>query len=211
MTGRRAGAVILSLIVLAGSAVSLASAAPQSVPASLDASAFIPVAGFDAAAAPAPVPSPRATRPPAARIGDFPVAGRSFEPRPATAPDIAPRVVLVPTPTPRPAPVARVGSGSSSGGGAHRVSGGASWYCLTGVSACHYAYPGGLYAAAGSEIRVGDWRGRTVRVCGNGNCVSVKLIDWCACSGSRIIDLYGDAFKRLAPLDAGVLRVTVSW
>jgi rare lipoprotein A (peptidoglycan hydrolase) len=68
-----------------------------------------------------------------------------------------------------------------------------------------------MYAAAGSELRVGAWRGRLVRVCSSGRCVSVRLIDWCACGGARIIDLYSDAFRRLAPLNAGVVRVTVSW
>jgi rare lipoprotein A (peptidoglycan hydrolase) len=68
-----------------------------------------------------------------------------------------------------------------------------------------------MYAAAGPLLRVGDWRGRVVRVCGNGRCVTVKLIDWCACPGSRVIDLYSDAFQRLAPLSEGTIQVTVSW
>ena len=93
----------------------------------------------------------------------------------------------------------------------HRVSGSASWYCLTGVSACHQSYPGGMYAAAGPELRVGAWRGRQVRVCAGTDCIWVRLIDWCACGGSHVIDLYSDAFKRLGPLNAGTLRVTVSW
>jgi rare lipoprotein A (peptidoglycan hydrolase) len=91
------------------------------------------------------------------------------------------------------------------------ASGAATWYCKTGVSACHYSYPSGLYAAAGPELRVGNWRGRHVRVCGNGNCVNVTLIDWCACGGNHIIDLYSDAFVHLAPLSTGSVRVTVSW
>ena len=66
-------------------------------------------------------------------------------------------------------------------------------YCKAGVSACASGYPGGLYAAAGPALRVGDWRGRTVTVCGSGNCVNVKLIDWCACGSGRVIDLYSDA------------------
>jgi rare lipoprotein A (peptidoglycan hydrolase) len=41
--------------------------------------------------------------------------------------------------------------------------------------------------------------------------VNVRLIDWCACGGNHIIDLYGDAFTRLAPLSAGAVRVRVSW
>ncbi len=44
-----------------------------------------------------------------------------------------------------------------------------------------------------------------------GACVVVKLIDWCACGGSHLIDLYSDAFRRLAPLSSGALHVTVSW
>ena len=87
----------------------------------------------------------------------------------------------------------------------------ASWYCKPGVSACHYQYSGGMYAAAGPALRVGDWRGRTVTVCGSGNCVNVKLMDWCACGSGRVIDLYSDAFSRLAPLSSGTLSVRVSW
>jgi rare lipoprotein A (peptidoglycan hydrolase) len=68
-----------------------------------------------------------------------------------------------------------------------------------------------MYAAAGPGLRVGDWRGRVVRVCGNGRCVTVKLIDWCACPGSRVVDLYSDGFQRLAPLSSGTIQVTVTW
>jgi rare lipoprotein A (peptidoglycan hydrolase) len=93
----------------------------------------------------------------------------------------------------------------------HRVRGGASWYCQTGVSACHRDYPGGMYAAAGAALRVGSWRGRQVRVCAGTDCIWVRLIDWCACGNGHIIDLYSDAFRRLAPLNTGVVRVTVSW
>jgi len=82
---------------------------------------------------------------------------------------------------------------------------------MTGVSPCHYAKSGGLYAAAGPALRVGDWRGRRVQVCRSGNCVTVTLIDWCGCHGSRVIDLYSDAFKRLGPTSAGVISVTVRW
>lgn len=110
-------------------------------------------------------------------------------------------------PTPRVVPPAR---GVTQVGSSHSVKGQASWYCSS-TSACHHSYPGGLYAAAGPALRVGNWRGRAVSVCGNGNCVTVKLIDFCACSSTRVIDLYSDAFKRLAPLSSGVLRVKVSW
>ena len=88
------------------------------------------------------------------------------------------------------------------------VTGTASWYCGAG-SRCTRGYPGGLYAAAGPALRVGDWRGRRVTVCSAGRCVNVKLIDFCACP-SRVIDLYRDAFARLASPSRGVIRVTVS-
>lgn len=88
----------------------------------------------------------------------------------------------------------------------------ATWYCQPGTSRCSNGWSaGGLYAAAGSELRVGDWRGRNVRVCASGRCITVKLIDWCACKGARVIDLYATAFSRLGPLSRGVLNVTVSW
>lgn len=91
-----------------------------------------------------------------------------------------------------------------------RAVGTATWYCLPGRSACSRGYPAdGLYAAAGSELRVGDWRGRLVEVCSGERCIVVRLIDWCACRGARVIDLYAAAFQRLAPLERGVIPVTV--
>ncbi len=93
------------------------------------------------------------------------------------------------------------------------LKGTATWYCVRGVSPCHKRYSGGLYAAAGSELRKAlgsHWRGKSVTVCrSRTNCVRVKLIDWCACGGARVIDLYGDAFKRLAPLSSGVINVKI--
>jgi hypothetical protein len=38
----------------------------------------------------------------------------------------------------------------------------------------------------------------------------VKIID-CNCSARRSIDLYADAFRRIAPLSAGRIKVTISW
>jgi rare lipoprotein A (peptidoglycan hydrolase) len=108
--------------------------------------------------------------------------------------------------------VARVSQAATVAvGNSRRVKGIATWFCLPGVSSCTSGHQGGLYAAAGSELRIGNWRGRMVKVCGNGKCVVVKLIDWCACGGSRIIDLYHDAFSRLASPSRGGIGVTVSW
>lgn len=134
-----------------------------------------------------------------APIADFADDQRSFAPRPKPRQPNEARSVTKVAPMPR---------ASSTGKGAR---GSATWYCKTGVSACHHAYPGGYYAAAGPELRVGNWRGRVVRVCGSGSCVNVRLVDWCACGGSHIIDLYSDAFQRLAPLSSGAVQVTVRW
>lgn len=98
-----------------------------------------------------------------------------------------------------------------AGSTGHSRSGPATWYCKSGSSVCASGYPGGMYAAAGPGLRVGSWRGRIVRVCGGGSCVAVKLIDWCACGNGHLIDLYSDAFRRLAPLSSGAVHVTVSW
>jgi rare lipoprotein A (peptidoglycan hydrolase) len=137
-----------------------------------------------------------------ATISDFSGAARSFDPRPAPTQRNNAAVELK---------ARRASSPTVRLTGRH-ASGAATWYCKTGVSACRAGYPGGLYAAAGPGLRIGSWRGRAVRVCGNGNCVSVRLIDWCACGGgAHLIDLYGDAFVRLAPLSAGAVHVTVSW
>jgi rare lipoprotein A (peptidoglycan hydrolase) len=117
-----------------------------------------------------------------------------------------PRAAVVGGWVPTTPPVVRPRVGSS-----HRVVGRASWFCKSGVSACTSGYRGGLYAAAGSELRIGNWRGRLVNVCSGGRCVIVRLIDWCACGGPRVIDLYSDAFSRIGSLSQGTLPVTVRW
>lgn len=89
--------------------------------------------------------------------------------------------------------------------GATRVQSGnlrgrASWYAADG-----------MIAAAGPALRRflgAHWRGSWIRVC-SGSCVTVRVSDWCACPRA-IIDLSDDAFRQLAPLPTGVVRVTVS-
>ena len=148
-------------------------------------------------------------------IGDFTEDERELPPRADPKQPARAEALLKPTPTPKPRPQVQGGGGGAGGGGggggdsARR--GTATWYCKPGVSACHYRSSGGMYAAAGSELRVGNWRGRQVRVCQGGQCIRVTLIDWCACGGNRIIDLYSDAFRRLAPLSEGTISVRVSW
>lgn len=128
---------------------------------------------------------------------------------PRSQPRIAqPTPLVVPRGTPAPAP--RVAGRS--------ISGRATWYCRAGVSACHYRYPdrpgSDLYAAAGPALRSAlgsSWRGRVVTVCSD-SCVRVTLSDWCGCgNGVTAIDLYADAFTKLAPLSTGVIRVRITW
>ena len=109
---------------------------------------------------------------------------------PRHQPDVRPKVERKATPEPRQRP--RNGR-----------SGQASWFRA----------PSGT-AAAGPALRAmlgKGWRGQIVTVCATGgNCLSVRLTDWCACPNGRVIDLGADSFRRLAPLSRGLVRVTVS-
>lgn len=85
------------------------------------------------------------------------------------------------------------------------LDGRASWYAADG-----------MIAAAGPELRqrLGrGWRGTHVNVCAS-RCVVVRLADWCQCyrgeRRERVIDLSDDAFSRLAPLSAGLVRVRIT-
>jgi len=92
---------------------------------------------------------------------------------------------------------------------AHRLAGVASWYCLPGTSACTRGHSGGLYAAIRRDLLF--LRGRTITVSSGGNSIYVKVID-CNCGpNANIIDLYSDAFRKLAPLSRGRIKVTVAW
>jgi len=86
-------------------------------------------------------------------------------------------------------------------------------YSVTGV-ATWYAWRSGE-AAAGGPLRDAlgpDWRGRLVTVTGpTGAVVVVRLTDWCACPGGRIIDLDRRAFATLADPALGVLKVVATW
>lgn len=132
--------------------------------------------------------------------------------------DYAAPLRAVPTATPTPAPSTRPKSvpataHTSSGSGArtkrkHDISGYATWHA-TGRD--------GAYAAAGPLLRraIGKgWRGTQVLVCHGrpSRCLVVTLNDWCLCShGDRLVDLSDEAFRYLAPLSRGVLKVQVGW
>jgi hypothetical protein len=75
-----------------------------------------------------------------------------------------------------------------------------------------YSTPG-LTAAAGPDLRHGDWRGSLVRVTSRGHSVTVRLTDacWCPDRGGVpvLLDLSRSAFSRLAPPSRGVIAVEV--
>ncbi len=52
-------------------------------------------------------------------------------------------------------------------------------------------------------------RGEQVTVCSSSKCIEVTIID-CNCGpNANLIDLYADAFRKLAPLSRGTVSVTV--
>ncbi|HET7702118.1 MAG TPA: RlpA-like double-psi beta-barrel domain-containing protein, partial [Candidatus Limnocylindrales bacterium] len=77
-----------------------------------------------------------------------------------------------------------------------------------GGRASWYDVGPGLYAAVPSW-RWGD-EPYQVRVATGGRAVVVTVGDFCGCPGARVIDLSADAFRRLAPLSVGLVRVTVT-
>lgn len=90
----------------------------------------------------------------------------------------------------------------------HSTTGVASWYCGHG-SRCTRGHPSGLYAAIRRDLL--SLRGRFVTVSSGGRSVRVQIID-CNCgSHANLIDLYSDAFERLAPLSKGRIKVTIRW
>ena len=78
---------------------------------------------------------------------------------------------------------------------------------ITGIASWFDAGPG-LYAAVPSW-RWGDEPYR-LRVTAGDRAVVVTVGDFCGCPGGRVIDLSADAFRRLAPLSVGLVRVTVT-
>ena len=84
---------------------------------------------------------------------------------------------------------------------------------LAGTATWYGTGPGAGHAAAGPGLRSylgADWRGTRVQVCAGAQCVSVRVTDWCACPGKRVIDLSDEDFSRLASLSRGVINVTVT-
>jgi hypothetical protein len=95
----------------------------------------------------------------------------------------------------------------SGGGGRH--------HNLRGYATWHATGRDGWYAAAGPLLRqaIGrDWRGSRVLVCKHERCLEVMLNDVCFCKhGRRLVDLSDEAFRYLAALSRGVIRVSVGY
>lgn len=75
-------------------------------------------------------------------------------------------------------------------------------------------------AAAGPALRAmlgSNWRGRLVyvsrRTCTDTGCltrtVRVRVSDWCACYGTRVIDLDRETFRLFASPSRGLVHVSV--
>ena len=135
-------------------------------------------------------------------------APRAESPTPTPTP--SPTASPLPTPraTPRPQPEPVVSLETS-----HSVEGTSTWFCNHDasrgpLSRCSVGRTGGLYAAISPDL--GFLRGRAISVCSGASCVVVTVID-CNCQATRAVDLYADAFRVLAPLSAGRLKVTIRW
>jgi len=91
---------------------------------------------------------------------------------------------------------------------APRYGGTATWYCDR-IATCTRGHgPHELIGAIDrkdSQFREGD----RVTVRAFGHAVTVRIVDTCACGGTRLIDLSRAAFARLADPDLGVIPVTL--
>lgn len=213
----RAFTPIIVAGVLAFAATTAAGFEPRPV-RPIDDSAFLPVVLGGGNAGDADV---------AGRAGPSVAPGPSFDLQPLAdplTPSAPPDRPNPPLPSPRRivveiAPPKPAADGPAAG--ANSIAGRASWYCNSDdpsgpISVCHYAYPDGpgfdAYAAAGPGLRAAlgsGWRNTVVNVCGR-QCVSVKLVDWCKCTGGsvgveKLIDLYYDVYVRTGS------SVTISW
>lgn len=145
---------------------------------------------------------------------------QSLAPRPQPRPVAVAQPKATPKPTPKatPRPRATVAVVRRTLHGP--VKGTATWYCLAGQSVCPWMAHTGNYAAAGPALRRAlgaHWRGMTVTVSGNGHSVRIKLIDWCACGGSHVIDLFASAMSQFVGHDRngrplrGGFPATIRW
>lgn len=88
------------------------------------------------------------------------------------------------------------------------VGGQATWYCDSRATCTAGHGPGELIAAIDRKDS-GFRKGDRVLVSHGSRTVVVRIVDVCACGGSRIIDLSKAAFARLADPSRGVIDVTI--
>ncbi len=103
-----------------------------------------------------------------------------------------------------PEPIGSIAASPTGAVGTALVGGWATWYATPGLT-----------AAAGPLLRdmLGDWRGQLIEVESASRSVTVRLTDACAC-GERhglptLLDLSDAAFRELADLGVGVVRVSI--
>jgi hypothetical protein len=89
------------------------------------------------------------------------------------------------------------------------ISGRATWYCGNGSPCTRGTSPDDMVAAI--DPTTGIDKGERVTVRHGGRSVTVRIVDVCACGGSRVIDLTSGAFRRLAPLSRGVIAVELEF
>ena len=89
-----------------------------------------------------------------------------------------------------------------------RISGKATWYCLSGRSVCTRGYSDSDMVAA-IDTSLGFDKGDRVLVTHRGRSIEVTIVDVCGCPGDRLIDLTHGAFRRLANPDLGWIPVTL--
>ena len=87
------------------------------------------------------------------------------------------------------------------------IGGSATWYCGNGSPCTHGYSPDDMVAAI--DPTLGIPKGTVVTVTHDGDSILVTIVDVCACSGARIIDLTRGAFSRLADPSLGVIPVEV--
>lgn len=90
----------------------------------------------------------------------------------------------------------------------HTVSGTATWYCMSGSSACTRGYSQDDMVAA-IDTDLGFEKGDRIEVRYQDRSVVVTIVDVCGCPGERLVDLTSGAFSRLADLGLGVIPVTL--
>lgn len=158
-----------------------------------------PVAASMSTSVPVPTTAPRPPSTPSVEL-EPPEGRRGGElvPAPTASPTAQPHQAK-----PQPTRTARPTS----------IAGTATYYCNKDatrgpLSRCTRGHPDGLYAAISPDLAF--LTGKTVRVSYGASYVDVVIID-CNCRATRSIDLYADAFVRLAPLTLGRLHVTLSW